>query len=102
MGNVSVHGKKGKARIIGFVKNGQNHCLQEVSDILSKCENEEEIKAEIKSILNDMGFWVEYNENDYKAGKRTAKKVQKTKTFSVDVIINGYTAGKRVAEKEES
>jgi hypothetical protein len=39
MGNVSVpvsvHGKRGrgKARIIGFVKNGQNHCLQEVSDI---------------------------------------------------------------------
>ena len=74
MGNVSVHGKKGKARIIGFVKNGQNHCLQEVSDILSKCKNEEEIKAEIKSIMKDMGFWVEYNKNDYTAGKTVAEK----------------------------
>ena len=100
MGNVSAHGKKGKARIIGFVKNGQNHCLQKLSNILSKCKNEEEIKAEIKSIMKDMGYWVEYNENDYKAGKRVAE--QKTKTFSIDAILNGYTAGKRVAEKEES
>jgi hypothetical protein len=102
MGNVSAHGKKGKARIIGFVKNGQNHCLQKLSNILSKCKNEEEIKAEIKSIMKNMGYWVEYNENDYKAGKRVAE--QKTKTFSIDAILNGYTAGKRVAdaEKEES
>jgi hypothetical protein len=39
-----------------------------------KYRNEEEIKAEIKSIMIDMGYTVEYNENDYKAGKTVAEK----------------------------
>ena len=74
MGNVLVHGKKGKARIIGFVKKGQTDCFQKVSDLLSKCKNENEIKAEIKSLMKDMGIWVEYDRNDYMTGKRVAVK----------------------------
>ena len=72
MGKVSVHGKGGKARIIGFVKGDQTHCFQELSDLLSICESEIEIKREIKNLMKDMGIETKFDINEFTAGKKTA------------------------------
>jgi len=72
MGNVSVHGKGGKARIIGFVKGNQTHCFQELSDMLLICESEIEIKREIKSLMKEMGIETKFDLKEYTAGKKTA------------------------------
>jgi hypothetical protein len=74
MGKVSVHGKGGKSRIIGFVKGDRTYCFQALSesDLLSKCASEIEIKREIKNLMKDMDIKTKFDLKEYKAGKRVA------------------------------
>jgi hypothetical protein len=67
MGKVSV-----PERIIGFVKGDQTSCFQELSDLLSTCESETDIKEEIKGLMEDMGIETVFDVEAWGAGKRSA------------------------------
>jgi hypothetical protein len=71
MGKVS---KKGEARTIGFVKEDQTSFFQELSGLLPICENEIEIKREIKNLMKDMDIGSKFKLKEYTAGKRAAGK----------------------------
>ena len=74
MGKVSVHGKGGKSRIIGFVKGDKTPCFQALSDMLSICESEIEVKREIKNLMKDLGIETKFDIKEFTAGKKTAGK----------------------------
>ena len=70
MGKLSV--KKGKARIIVFVKGDQTSCFQGLGGLLSICKDEIKIKRDIKSVIKDMGIKVKYDPKEFTTAKRTA------------------------------
>ena len=72
MGKLSV--KKGKARIIVFVKGDQTSCFQELGGLLSICESEIKIKRDIKSVIKDIGIKIKYDSAEYAPGKKAAGK----------------------------
>ena len=83
MGGVVVHskkGKKGKARIIEFVKNDQTRFFSDLSELLSTCKDESQIKTRIKTVMEDMGIEVEITFEDFTSGGRLAKSDRKEET----------------------